>query len=112
MTPKLPPPAAQRTEQVGVLVPVGADQLAVGGDQLDRGEAVRGQAQQAGVPADAAAQGVPGDADVGGGAVQGGQAVCGGGLDGRLPDGADAGAAGGRVDGDLVQGAGAEEDEG
>ena len=77
--------AAQRPEQLGVVVGVGADELAVGGDELDRGQAVGLQAVAAGEPAHAAAERVAGDADVGRGAVQRDQAVRGGGVDDVLP---------------------------
>ena len=46
------------------MVGVGADQGAVGDDDLDRGQVIGGQAQLAGVPAGAAAERVAGDADV------------------------------------------------
>ena len=92
--------AAHGPEQLGVGASASArTRAAVGDDQLDRGEAVGGQAVLAGVPADAAAEGVAGDADVGGGAVQDGHAVGGRGVDRGLPDGAalDADDAAGRV---------------
>ena len=68
---------AQRPEELDVLRRVGAHVLAVGRDELDGGEAVGGEAELAGVPADAAAEAVAGDADVGRAAVQGGEPVVG-----------------------------------
>ena len=84
---------------------VGAHELAVGGDELERGDGVGLQAVLAREPAHAAAERVAGDADVRRGAVQAGQAV------GRQPRrdavpldaGADADAPGARVDADLLQ---------
>ena len=69
-TPKLPPPprsAKKRSRLVGV---VDAVELAVGGDELDRRDGVRGEAVLAGEPAHAAAERVARDADVRRGAVQ------------------------------------------
>ena len=66
--------AAQRPEQLGVLVAGGADQLPVGGDELDGEEAVAGEAVAAAEPAEAAAERVADDADVGRGAGQRGEA--------------------------------------
>ena len=84
------------------MVGVGADQVAAGGDQLGRGDAVGGQPVAAGQPAEPAAEGVPGHPHVRGGARERGQAVLGG-RDGHvLPHraGLGAGGAGGRVDAD------------
>ncbi len=104
---------AQRPEELGVLRRVGAHVLAVGGDELDRGEAVGGEAEPAGVPADAAAEAVAGDADVGRAAVQRREPVVGGGLGRVHPERAalDAGDAAGRVDGDAAHPLGAHEDD-
>ena len=105
------PAAAQGPEQVGVGLGVGADELAVGGHDVEGADVVRGEAVAAGVPAEAPAQGVAGHADVGRGAVQGGEAVLGGERHDVVPDraGADAGGAGDRVDGDLAQAGGPHE---
>jgi hypothetical protein len=79
--PEVATAAPDRPEQVGLVLGVGAHQPAVGGDQLDRSDAVGGHAEGPGVPPDAAAEGVADDADVGGGAVQRGQAERRHGLD-------------------------------
>jgi len=82
------------------MVGVGADQVAVRGDQLGRGDAVGGQPVAAGQPAQAAAEGVPGHAHGRGGARERGQAVPGG-RDGHVRPhraGLGAGGAGSRVD--------------
>ena len=65
--------AAQGPEQLGLVLGVGADEAALGGDELDRGHGVRLHAVLAGEPADAAAERVADDADVRRGAVQRGQ---------------------------------------
>ena len=103
--------AADRPEQLGLGVRVGPDQPAVGGDDLDRGDAVGGQAELAGVPADAAAERVADDADVGRGAVQGGEPVRRDGLDDVDPQraGTDPGGARGRVDRHLAHRGGADQ---
>ena len=67
--------AAQRPEQVGWCSASARTRLAVGGDELERGHGVGLQAVLARQPADAAAERVAGDPDVGRGAVQAGQAV-------------------------------------
>ena len=67
--------AAQRPEQVGLVLGVDRAGLAVGGDQLDRLHAVAGEAVAAAEPAEAAAEGVAGDADVGRGARHRAEAV-------------------------------------
>ena len=77
--------AAQRPEELGLVVAVDAAQLAVGGDELDRGDAVRRQAVLAAVPADAAAERVADDADVRRRAVQRRQAELGGARRRRRP---------------------------
>ena len=99
--------AAQRPEQLGIVVRVRADQLAVGGHQLDRGDAVGLQAVAAGEPAHAAAERVAGDADGRRRAVQRDEAVRGGGVDDLLPEHAGAGAAAlaDRVDLDAAEAA-------
>ena len=76
----VPAAAAQRPEQVGVVVVGGADERAVGGHELDRADAVGGEAVLAGEPREAAAEHVADDADVGARAGQRGEAELGGGL--------------------------------
>ena len=61
--PKFPPPPRSAQNSSGSLSRVRADELAVGRDQLDRGQAVGLQAVAAGEPAHAAAERVAGDAD-------------------------------------------------
>ena len=97
--------AAQRPEQVGIVVAVDPTEVAVGRHDLDRGHLVRLEAVLAAEPAEAAAQGIAGDADVGRGAGERGEPVLGGGLDGLDPDraGADAGDARDGVDLDVLQ---------
>lgn len=84
---------------------------AVGGDELDRGDAVRGEAEPPREPADSAAEGVAGDADVGRGPVEHGEPMGGRRLHDVVPDSAslDAGGAPLRVDGDLPQVRGAQQ---
>src|SRR6185312_11005364 len=79
--------AAQRPEQLRVVLVGGPADLAVGGDDLDRGDVVGGEAVLAGVPAHATAEGVADDADVRRGSVQAGEAEVGGGRDDVLPAG-------------------------
>jgi hypothetical protein len=67
--------AAQRPEQVGVMLVVGTHEGALGGHELERRDSVRLQAVLAGQPTHAAAQRVAGDPDVGRGAVQAGEPV-------------------------------------
>jgi hypothetical protein len=67
--------AAQRPEEVGVVVGVDAAQAPVGGHKLDAQHAVGGQAVGAPEPAHAAAEAVADDADVGRRARQRRQAV-------------------------------------
>ena len=66
--------AAQRPEQLGLVVAIGPQEPAIRGHELDRRHAARGQAELAGVPAHSAAERVAGDADVGRRAMQRGQA--------------------------------------
>ncbi len=103
--------AAQRPEEVGLAGRVGADHLARGGHELDRSHRARGEAVAARQPADAAAQRVAHHADVGGGAVQGDQAVLGRGYRHLFPEhaGADAGDARQRVDQHVAQAVGAQQ---
>ena len=86
--------AAQRPEELGLVRGIDAAQLAVGGDELDRRDAVRGEAVLAAVPAEAAAERVADDADVRGGAVQRGDAEVGRARHDLLPLGAGAHAGG------------------
>jgi hypothetical protein len=71
--------AAQRPEQVGVLVAGGADELAVRGHELDGEQAVGREAVAAAEPAEPAAERVADDADVGRGARERREAGFGGG---------------------------------
>ena len=99
MTPNAPPPPriAQNRSGSGA---VGADELAVGGDDLGREDAVGAQAVAAGEEADAAAERVADDADVVRGAGESGEAVLPGRADDVAPQraGLDAGDAVGGVD--------------
>ena len=72
---EVPAPAAQRPEQLGLVLGVDSDQLALGGDELERRDGVGLQPVLAREPAHAAAERVAGDADVGRGAVQPGETV-------------------------------------
>ena len=92
--------AAQRPEQLRVLRPVGTQERAVRGDDLDGEHALGREAVLAGEPADAAAERVADDADVRRRAVQRGQALLGGRHDHVLPQrtGLDPGATVLRVD--------------
>ena len=67
--------AAQRPEEVGVVVGVDPPLLAVGGDELDRVHAVAGEPVAAPEPAQPAAERVADDAHVGRGAGQRAQAL-------------------------------------
>jgi hypothetical protein len=75
--------AAQRPEQVGLGGGIDTTDAAVGGDDLGAGDAVGLQAELAGEPAQAAPEGVAGDADVRRRPVQRGQPVRGRRHDGR-----------------------------
>ena len=105
--------AAHGPEELAVLRRVGPHVLTVREDELDRREAVGGEAELAGVPADAAAEAVAGDADVGRAAVQRRETVVGGGLGRVDPQRTtlDAGNSPGRVDGDLAHPLGAQHDD-
>ena len=70
-----PSAAAERPEEVGFVVVVGADELAVGGDELDRVDGACGESVLAAEPAEAAAEGVADDADVRGRTGERGEAV-------------------------------------
>ena len=102
-TPKLPPPPRSAQKTSGLVSLSARSKRAVGRNQLDRGHAVGRQAVLAGVPAHAAAEGVAGDPDVGGGAVQHREAVLGGSFDGVQPHRAalDPDRLGGGVDADC-----------
>ncbi len=77
--------AAQRPEQLGVLRPVGAQERAVCGDDLDGEHALGREAVLPCQPADSAAERVADDADVRRRAVQRGQTLLGGRVDHVLP---------------------------
>jgi hypothetical protein len=68
-----PATAAQRPEELGVLVAAGAHEPAVGGDDLGGEQPVAGEAVAAAEPAQPAAERVADDADVGRGARERGQ---------------------------------------
>ena len=104
-------PAAQGPEQLGLTLGVDADQLAFGGDELERRDGVGLQPVLAREPAHAATERVAGDADVGRGAVQPGEAVSGEARSDTVPldAGADAHAACARVDVNLLQAADVDE---
>ena len=78
--------AAERPEQVRLVRPVGADEVARGRDDLDRGDLVGADAVLAREPGEAAAERVADDADVRRGAGERGQAVLGRRLDDLDPD--------------------------
>ena len=103
---------AQRPEELGLVLVVDAPELPVGRDQLDREDAVRREPVLAGVPADAAAERVARDADVGRRAVQRGEAELRGARHDVLPlrPRADARDAPLDVDLDAAQLVGAEQD--
>ena len=75
--PKLPPPPRIAQKSSGSLSRSARTSAAVGGHELDGDDAVRGQAVAAREPAEAAAEGVADDADVGRGAGEAGEAVLG-----------------------------------
>jgi hypothetical protein len=105
--------AAQRPEQLGLVLGVDADQLPLGGDELERRDGVGLQPVLAREPPHAATERVAGDADVGRGAVQPSQAM---GRQARadaipLDAGADANAAGAGIDADLLQAADVDEEQ-
>ena len=104
--------AAKRPEQVGLVRPVGADEVARRGDDLDRRHLVGADAVLAGEPGEAAAERVADDADVGRGAGERGEAVLGGRLDDLDPDHARLGARDPRVrvDRDAAHPLGLEQD--
>jgi hypothetical protein len=74
--------AAQSPEEVGVLLRIGANEPAARVHELDGRNAVRGEAVAPGQPADAAAEGVAHDADIGRRARERGETV----LRGRVGD--------------------------
>ncbi len=89
--------AAERPEEVGLVLRVGADEVAVRGDELDRGHLVGADAVLAGEPREAAAERVADDADIRRGACERGEAVLGRRLDDLDPDHARLGARGARL---------------
>ena len=97
--------AAQRPEELRVVLGGRAHALAGGGDELDRGDAVGREAVLAGQPAQAAAERVADDADVGRGAREREEAVRGRRLGDLEPEraGLDAGRLRRRVDLDAAQ---------
>jgi hypothetical protein len=72
--PEVAATSAQCPEQLGVLLPAGGDELAVGGHHVRREQAVAGQAALAQQPADPAAEGEASDASAGYQAAGDGQA--------------------------------------
>ena len=72
---EVPAAAAQRPEQIGVRVGVDLEHLAVGRDELDREQVVRGQSVLRHQPAEAAAEGQPGDPGRRDGAARDGEPV-------------------------------------
>ena len=92
-------------EEVGLAGEVGADELAVGGDELDGRDAVAREAVEAGEPADAAVEGVGDHRRVAAHRGEGGEPVLGGGERDVAPEGArlDACAPEKRVDLNAVQ---------
>ena len=96
-----PTAAADRPEEIGLVVAVGANLAAVRSHDLDGDDAVRGQAVTAGEPADTAAQRVPDHADVGRGAREAGETVLGGSQADLFPDDAGLGAGDLRLGVDL-----------
>jgi hypothetical protein len=109
---EVPAAAAHCPEQVGLVVVVDAAQLAVGRDQLDRGQRVRLEAVLAAKPANPAAERIAGDADVARGARQRRQPGLGGGIchGGPADAGAHAGTARRDVDPDLLERVGPEQE--
>ena len=103
--------AADGPEQVGIVVVVHDADLAVAGDDGQRPDAVRGEAEPAGQQSQSAAEGVTDGADGRGRSVQGRQPVRGRGVDDRPPAGAgaDRGRCAHRVDRYPVQTAGADQ---
>ncbi|HEX5907413.1 MAG TPA: hypothetical protein VFY56_10390 [Propionibacteriaceae bacterium] len=89
-TPKLPPPPRNAQNKSGLVVGVDADLPAVGREKLDRSYPVTGKAVPASVEAQAAAERVPSDADVGRLAVEGRKAKVGCARHDVFPEGAGA----------------------
>ena len=94
------------------MVAVGADETAVGGHQLDSCHVAGGQAVLAPEEAQAAAEGVADDADIGRGTCQRGEVVFGGRGDDVDPDvsGRDLGGSESGVNADAAQALGLEQD--
>ena len=107
-----PSAAAQRPEQVRVVLVVGADMLAAGGHELDRGHVVGLQPITARQPRQPASERVLDDTDVRRGAGEADQAVLGGARRHVLPQraGADARKPPPRVDAHAAHRPGPEED--
>ena len=105
--------AAERPEELGLVVGVHAAERAVGGDELDRGDAVREQPVLAAVPAEPASEPIADDRDVRRRAVEDGEAHVGCTRDDLLPldARAHATAQGDRVELDGVEPVGLEEDD-
>ncbi len=74
--PKLPHPAPQRPEQLGVLLFAGHDELPLGGDHITGAEAVDGEAELAHQVTEPSAQGEATDAGVADDSAGGGQREC------------------------------------
>ena len=87
-TPRLPPPPRSAQNSSTVLFGVGAQQVAISGDHLDRRHVVGGQAEGAGVPGQAATEGVAGHGHVRGAAVHRSESVRGGSVHDVSPQGA------------------------
>src|SRR5207247_4288540 len=83
--PEVAPAAAQRPEQVGLVLRIDAAEDAVRSDELDRRDAVRREPVLPREPAHPAAERVADDADVWRGAVKGEQPVLRGRGDDLLP---------------------------
>jgi hypothetical protein len=97
--------AAEGPEEIWLVLAVGAHEPALGGDELDGGDAVRREAPVAGEPAEPAAERVADDADIRRGAVQDDEALLGRRSDQLGPDDPrpDAGAPSRGVDRDAAQ---------
>ena len=102
---EVPAAAAQRPEQVGVVVGAGGDEGAVGEHDIGREQVVDREPEAAGQVADAAAERQAGHAGCGDEPGRGGHAEGGGGVVDIAPGaaGVDADGAGRRVDGGAAQ---------
>jgi hypothetical protein len=63
------PAASKRPKEIGMVLGVGADEIALGGDKFERGHGIGLKAVLAGEPPHAAAERVAGDPDIGRGPV-------------------------------------------